>query len=141
DALAAAGVTGYAKTSGGRGLHVFVPLAPGHTFAQVRAWVRGVAAQLAADAPDRIAVAVRGTHAGDRVTIDHAQNSVARNTAAPYTVRARPGAPVSAPVSWDEVAAGALRPDHFTLRTMPARVRQVGDLWAPAREAPQRLPR
>lgn len=74
------------------------------------------------------------------MTIDHAQNSVARNTAAPYTARGHPGAPVSAPVTWDEVADGAIRPDQFTLRTMPERIQQLGDLWASARNAPQRLP-
>src|SRR5690606_15731527 len=87
DTLAAQGIDGYPKTSGGRGLHVFVPLEPVHDFAAVRDWVRGIAAQLAEEHPDQIAVAARGTHEGQRVTVDHAQNSVARNTAAPYTAR------------------------------------------------------
>lgn len=140
DTLAAQGIDGYPKTSGGRGLHVFVPLEPVHDFAAVRDWVRGIAAQLAEEHPDQIATAARGTHEGQRVTVDHAQNSVARNTAAPYTARGHPGAPVSAPVTWDEVAAGTIRPDQFTLRTMPERIQQLGDLWAAALTAPQRLP-
>lgn len=133
-------LTGYVKTSGGRGLHVFVPLAPAHPFPAVREWVRGIAEILAESHPDLVAVAQRETHSGRLVTIDHAQNSVARNTAAPYTVRGHPGARVSAPVSWDEVAAGTLRPSDFTLATMPDRLTQVGDLWEPALTLEQRLP-
>lgn len=138
-ALEADGLTGYAKTSGGRGLHVFVPLEPVHPFPTVREWVHGLAKHLAEAHPRLIATASGGTHDDPIVTIDHAQNSIARNTAAPYTVRAAPHATVSAPVTWDEVAAGKIRPDHFTLRTMPERLKKHGDLWAPALEERQRL--
>lgn len=131
---------GYAKTSGGRGLHVYVPLAPGHTFVGVRTWVKELAQRLAVSSPDLIAVAHGATHRGAQVTIDYAQNSAGRNTAAPYTVRARPHAPVSAPLTWDEVEVGTVRPTDLTLRTMPERLRRVGDLFAPALRADQRLP-
>ena len=85
------GLESYPKTSGGDGLHVFLPLAPGHTFESVRDWVRDLAEAFEAEYPDLIAVSHGPTHRGKHVTIDHAQNSVGRNTAAPYTVRARPG--------------------------------------------------
>lgn len=138
--LAALDLRGYAKTSGGRGLHVYLPLAPGHTFDGVRAWVRALAARLAAAHPDLVAVARGATHRGGLVTVDYAQNSIGRNTAAPYTVRARPGAPVSAPVTWEEVAAGDFVPEDLTLRTVPERVRRLSDPFAPVLAGGQRLP-
>jgi bifunctional non-homologous end joining protein LigD len=134
------GLRGYPKTSGGHGLHVYLPLAPGHTFDQVRDWVRTMAEQLAAAHPDLIAVSHGPTHRGKLVTIDHAQNSVGRNTAAPYTVRALPGAPVSTPLTWDEVAVGRIRPTDLTLKAIPERVQALGDLFAPVLRRNQRLP-
>ena len=134
------GLVSYPKTSGGDGLHVFLPLASGYTFEAVRDWVRDLAEALEADHPDLIAVSHGPTHRGPHVTIDHAQNSVGRNTAAPYTVRARPGAPVSTPLSWEEVEAGKLRPSDFTLRTVPKRVKKLGDLFAPVLAGDQQLP-
>jgi bifunctional non-homologous end joining protein LigD len=139
-ALERLGLRGYPKTSGGRGLHVYLPLAPGHTFDAVRAWVKTLAARLAAEHPELIAVARGATHRGHQVTIDHAQNSIGRNTAAPYTVRALPRAPVSAPLTWEEIAAGEPRPADLTLATVPARVRARGDLFAPVLQGGQRLP-
>jgi len=140
EALEHMSVRSYAKTSGGRGLHVYAPLASGHTFADVRAWVKTVAQRLADASPDLIAVAHGATHRGAQVTIDFAQNSMGRNTAAPYTVRAHPHAPVSAPLTWDEIEAGQARPSDLTLRTMPERLRRLGDLFAPTLRADQRLP-
>jgi bifunctional non-homologous end joining protein LigD len=140
EALEQVGLRGYAKTSGGRGLHVYLPLAPGHTYKDVRAWVKGMATALAAANPQSIAVPRGATHRGQHVTIDYAQNSIGRNTAAPYTVRALPGAPVSTPLTWDEVAAGEVRPSDLTLRTVPARVQERGDLFAPVLGRDQRLP-
>jgi bifunctional non-homologous end joining protein LigD len=140
DELDAADLTGFAKTSGGVGLHVFVPLDPVQPFDDVREWVHRVAKQLAEKHSDLIAEASGGTHLGTKVTIDHAQNSIGRNTAAPYSLRARAGAPVSTPVSWDEVKRGRIRPDQFTLKTVPKRVKKLGDLWAGARTLHQKLP-
>lgn len=134
------GLRGYPKTSGGRGMHVYVPLAPGHTFEAVRAWVRAVAEQLAAAEPALLAVAHGATHQGRQVTIDYAQNSLGRNTAAPYTLRALPRAPVSTPLTWEEVAAGQVRPTDWTLQTVRARVQAQGDLFAPVLQGGQHLP-
>jgi bifunctional non-homologous end joining protein LigD len=143
DSLQRLGLRAYPKTSGGKGLHIYVPVAPGQTFARLRTWVKTVAQQLAATFPDRIAIAqgpTRSTHRGGRVTIDYAQNSIGRNTAAAYTVRARPYAPVSAPVRWDEVEAGNFRPTDFTMPVMPDRVRRLGDFFAAVLGAGQDLP-
>jgi bifunctional non-homologous end joining protein LigD len=139
-ALEQVGLRGYAKTSGGRGLHVYLPLAPGHAYDDVRAWVKAVAAQLATAHPRSIAVPHGATHRGRQVAIDYAQNSIGRNTAAPYTVRALPGAPVSTPLTWEEVAAGQVRPGDLTLRTVPTRVRERGDPFAPVLGRDQHLP-
>jgi bifunctional non-homologous end joining protein LigD len=140
DLLDGPGLRAYPKTTGGHGLHVYVPLAQGHTFEQVREWVRTVAEHLASQHPRLFAVARGATHRGTLVTVDHAQNSVGRNTAAPYTVRALPGAPVSTPLTWGEVEAGKVRPTDFTLRTVPERVGRLGDLFAPVLARDQHLP-
>lgn len=138
--LAELGVASVVKTSGGRGLHVFVPIAPGPTFDETRRWAKAAADSLAATRPELVSTASGATHRGRRITIDYAQNSVGKNIAAPYTLRVRPGAPVSAPLTWDEVHAGAVRPEHFTLRTIRDRLERVGDLFEPALSARQRLP-
>ncbi len=140
DALDKLNVRSYPKTSGGRGLHVYLPLEPGYAYEEVRMWVKTLAERLALSCPDLIAVAHGTTHRGRQVTIDHAQNSMGRNTAAPYTLRARPGAPVSAPLSWSEVESGQIRPKDLNLRTMSERLQEVGDLFAPALQRDQRLP-
>lgn len=140
DHLTKIGLTGFPKTTGRQGLHVLLPLAPGHTFEGVRTWVKSTAEQLAAEHEDLIAVAHGGTHRGDHVTIDYAQNSITRNLAAPYTLRAAPGAPVSAPLSWDEVERGKVSPDQITIKTMPARLQKKGDLFASILEDRQKLP-
>jgi bifunctional non-homologous end joining protein LigD len=140
DALARAGVRGYPKTSGGSGLHVFVPLAPGHTFERVRAWVKGVGQRLADAHPDLIALARGATHQGGRVTVDYAQNSVGRNTAAPYTLRARPTHPtVSTPLTWEELEAGTIQPVDLTPQVVLERVGRLGDVFAPVLQADQHI--
>jgi bifunctional non-homologous end joining protein LigD len=140
EALDKLGLRSYPKTSGGRGLHVYLPLAAGLTFDRVRGWVRTIAEQLTAAYPQQIAVAHGATHVGRRVTIDHAQNSIGRNTAAPYTLRGRPGATASAPLTWDEVEDGRIRPLDMTLRTLPDRLKQKGDLFAAVLRGGQNLP-
>lgn len=142
DALDQTHMRGYPKTSGGRGLHVYVPLAAGYTFDDVRAWVKRQAEQLAARYPDLIAVAHGATHRGDQVTVDYAQNSIARNTAAPYTLRADPTEPrVSSPLTWDEVVAGGLQPADFTPQVALERIQRLGDLFAPVLAAGQQIGR
>ncbi len=141
DALEKLGLRSYPKTSGGRGLHVYLPLAAGHGFDAVRDWVRSVAEELAVAHSEQIAIAHGATHVGRHVTVDHAQNSIGRNTAAPYTLRAQSGAPVSAPLSWGEVEAGRVRPSDFSLRTLPRRLERSGDLFAAVLKDGQHLPR
>jgi bifunctional non-homologous end joining protein LigD len=85
-------------------------------------------------------VAHGATHKGRQVTVDHSQNSIGRNTAGPYTLRARPGGPVSTPLTWDEVDDGRVQPSQFTLGTIPERLKKVGDLFAPVLEGTLELP-
>jgi bifunctional non-homologous end joining protein LigD len=140
DVLAQAGVRGYPKTSGGGGLHVFVPLAPGSTFERVRRWVKAVGNELASNYPNLIAPARGATHEGGRVTVDYAQNSVGRNTASPYTLRAHPEHPtVSTPLSWEELDAGIIHPATFTPQVVLERLRRMGDLFIPVLQADQRI--
>jgi bifunctional non-homologous end joining protein LigD len=140
DALEQGGVRGYPKTSGGSGLHVFVPLAPGYTFQRVRAWVKAVGQQLASRYPDLVALAHGGTHRGGRVTIDYAQNSVGRNTAAPYTLRAHLDHPtVSTPLTWAELDAGSIDPVRFSPQVVLQRLKQQGDVFAPVLQADQHI--
>ena len=140
DALEHEGVRGYPKTSGGGGLHVFVPLAPGPTFERVRTWVKAMGQQLASKYPDLIAPARGATHLGGRVTVDYAQNSLGRNTATPYTLRAHPDHPtVSTPLSWEELDAGSMQPATFTPQVVLERVSRMGDLFSSVLQADQRI--
>ena len=140
DVLEQAGVRAYPKTSGGRGLHVFVPLGAGHTFERVRDWVKAVGQQLASSHPDLVALAHGGTHQGDRVTVDYAQNSVGRNTAAPYTLRAYPAHPtVSTPLTWEELETGHIDPAALSPQVVFERIERLGDLFAPVLQADQRI--
>jgi bifunctional non-homologous end joining protein LigD len=86
-------------------------------------------------------VAHGATHSGSHVTIDYAQNSMGRNTAAPYTLRGRGPQPlVSTPLTWEEIAAGSIQPADCTPRVVLARVQRLGDLFAPALQGDQHLP-
>lgn len=140
DKLEQAGVVGYPKTSGGRGLHVYVPLVAEYTFERVRSWVKAVGQQLATTYPDLIALAHGPTHRGDRVTIDYTQNSVGRNTAAPYTLRAStPHPTVSTPLTWEELEVGTIHPADLTPQVVLERVGQLGDLFVPVLQKGQHI--
>jgi bifunctional non-homologous end joining protein LigD len=76
-----------------------------------------------------------------KVLIDYSQNAMGKSIVAPYSVRAKPGAPVSMPLRWEEVCDGKLRPSDFTIRTARDRLEQVGDLFTPMRARAQQLPK
>ncbi len=129
----------FLRTSGGRGLHVVVPLLPGCDWARVKPFAREVAVALAAQAPDRyVASAPKHLRAG-RIFIDYLRNGRSATSIASYSLRARPGAPVAAPLSWDE-----LDPRHavaFDIDTMPERLRRIAsDPWEGIDEVRQALP-
>jgi bifunctional non-homologous end joining protein LigD len=140
DRLEKAGMKSCPKTSGRHGLHIYVPLAARYTFGQVRGWVKAVGQQLASDYPNLISMAGGPTHRGDRVTVDAAQNSIGRNTAAPYTLRAStPHPTVSTPLTWEELEAGTIHPADLTPDVVLARVQQLGDLFAPVQQLDQNI--
>jgi bifunctional non-homologous end joining protein LigD len=123
----------FVKTTGSKGLHVQVPLNGREEFDPVREFARQVAEVLAAAEPDLVTVEQRKDARHGRVYVDIMRNAYAQTAVAAYSVRARPGAPVAAPVSWEEVADPALAAGSFTLRTMPDRLAQLskaGDPWA-----------
>ena len=140
DKLDQGGVTGYPKTSGGRGLHIYVPLAAGYTFERVRSWVKAVGQQLATTYPDLIAIAQGPTHRGGCITIDPGQNSIGRNTAAPYTLRAStPHPTVSTPLTWEELDTGNIHPADLTPQVVLERVQRLGDLFTPVLHTDQHI--
>jgi len=118
------GLPTFVKTTGGNGLHVHVPLSQGEDFGFVREFARQVTGLLAVRNPDLVTTERRKAKRGPRIYADIMRNGYAQLAIAPYSVRARPGAPVAAPLSWHEVEDKTLSPDQFTLRTMPGRIRE-----------------
>ena len=119
------------KTSGSRGLHVYVAIVRGPTQKEVWTFAKRFAFDIAALRPEVITAEYRiAKRPAGRVLVDYNQNAWGRTLASVYSPRPRPLATVSAPITWEELEAGA-RIEHFDLRNMPARVAAVGDLWAP----------
>jgi bifunctional non-homologous end joining protein LigD len=139
EALSALDMPVYAKTSGSKGIHVYVPIERGPTQKQVWTFAKQIARTLASHAPQLITAEYRvAKRPSGRVLVDYNQNAWGRTLASVYSVRPRPGATVSAPVGWDELEAGAHLED-FTVFTVPARVAAAGDLWAGLLEADHRF--
>lgn len=130
EVLKALGHDAWVKTSGSKGYHVVLRMGARATFERAAALADAIAAQLVQRRPNDATQAFRKATREDRIFIDTGRNRMGATMAAAYTVRARPGAPVSAPCSWDEVERGEVLPQTVTLRTMPARLAAVGDLWA-----------
>ncbi|MFI2754554.1 non-homologous end-joining DNA ligase [Cellulomonas sp. P22] len=123
------GMEGWPKTSGGRGLHVFVPIAPRWTFTQARRATIALGREVERRLPDLVTVHWWKEERGRRIFIDYNQMARDRTIASAYSVRANPRATVSAPLAWDELTVVA--PDDFDVTTMPGRFADVGDLFAP----------
>ncbi|MFF2848658.1 non-homologous end-joining DNA ligase [Streptomyces sp. NPDC058001] len=122
------GLRGWPKTSGGRGLHVFVPIEPRWTFTQVRRAAIACGRELERRMPGRVTIAWWKEERGERIFVDYNQTARDRTIASAYSVRPRPHAPVSAPLLWDEVDDAV--PEDFDIATMPVRYRDVGDVHA-----------
>ncbi len=134
------GLEPYAKLSGSRGIHVVAPLKRLRTADEVRAAAQTLADQVAAEHPDTLTTAWRKDKRDGRILVDVARNTYGQTIVAPYAVRALPGAPVSAPITWDEVADPALSPQGFALRAMRERIDAVGDPWADIAKSAATLP-
>ena len=135
--LAELGITGYPKTTGRRGLHVYVKLQPRWDSYQVRAAAVAAARELERRRPDLITAAWWKEERGSRVFVDYNQNAPHKTVFGAWSVRARPGAQVSTPLAWDEV--DDIHPDQFTIASLPRRLDTVGDPWAAMHESPQDL--
>ena len=132
-----AGLTGYPKTTGNRGLHVYVPLEPRWDSYQVRAAAVAVARELERRRPDLITAAWWKEERGQRVFVDFNQNAPHKTVFGAWSVRARPGAQVSTPIAWAEI--DDIHPDQFTIASVPARLAAAGDPWLDMAGHPQSL--
>jgi bifunctional non-homologous end joining protein LigD len=119
----------FVKTTGGKGLHVVVPLRAETGWAALHGLAEGIGAELARRAPDRYTVNPLKAARRGRVFIDYLRNTRGATAVAAYSPRARPGAPVSTPLAWSELSAG-IRPGDFTVQTVPRRLRARKDPWA-----------
>ncbi|MGH3403618.1 MAG: non-homologous end-joining DNA ligase [Streptosporangiaceae bacterium] len=135
--LSELGLTGFPKTTGNRGLHVYVRLWPRWDSYQVRAAAVALARELERRRPDLITAAWWKEERGQRVFIDYNQNAPHKTVFGAWSARARPGAQVSTPISWAEL--DDIHPDQFTLASLPGRLEAVGDPWLGMNEAPQSL--
>jgi DNA ligase D len=126
--LADLGYVGFPKTSGGRGVHIYVRIEPRWTFTDVRHAAIAFGRELERRLPGQVTTKWWKEERGERIFVDYNQNARDRTIASAYSIRPRPGAPVSAPVTWDELPE--VDPRDFNMATMPARFAEVGDLHA-----------
>src|SRR5262245_9854035 len=124
------GITAYPKTSGATGLQIYVPIQHGaYTYGQVRAFVGACGRMIAKADPDRVTMAWRVADRAGKVFIDHNMNRQGANISAAYSLRPEPRAPVSTPLTWDEVAEGGFVPQDFRIDNVWERFERVGDLF------------
>jgi DNA ligase D len=122
------GYAGFPKTSGGRGVHIYVRIEPRWSFTEVRHAAIAFGRELERRLPGQVTTKWWKEERGERIFVDYNQNARDRTIASAYSVRPKPGAPVSAPVTWDELPEAA--PEDFTVATLPARFAAVGDRHA-----------
>jgi bifunctional non-homologous end joining protein LigD len=133
------GLRSWVKTSGSKGFHIAVPLDREAEFGEVVMFAHQVGKVLVSRDPSRLTQEFSKADRGGRILVDTGRNGYSATFAAAYAVRAKPGAPVSAPCTWEEMERGDVAPRTFTLRTMAARTAIVGDLWADMSAHPQSI--
>jgi bifunctional non-homologous end joining protein LigD len=124
------GLPSWIKTTGSKGFHIAVPLDGKSDFGVVAGFAHQVGKILVMRDPENLTQEFSKVDRGGRILVDTGRNGYSATFAATYTVRAKPGAPVSAPCTWEELERGDVGPKTFTLRTMAQRIDAVGDLWA-----------
>jgi bifunctional non-homologous end joining protein LigD len=139
-ALGHLGVRGYPKVTGKRGVQVWIPVEPRYSFAETAAWVEALSRAVGATVPELISWEWSVRDRRGRARLDYTQNASNKTLVAPYSVRPVGTAPVSAPISWEELDEPELRPDRWTMTSMPARLAERGDLFAGALVQDQILP-
>lgn len=141
DRLSHLGLESFVKTTGGKGLHVVVPLKPKAGWDEVKAFAEMLARDMARDNPGRYVATMAKQARKDRIFIDYLRNGRGATAVAPYSTRARPGAPVSTPLAWHELSP-SIRPNHFTVANLPTRLAHLkNDPWAELPEIGQVLPK
>lgn len=140
DVLERLGLKGYAKTSGSRGIHVYVPIKPQYDYEQIAAFAERVATIVAREHA-QIATVERALarRKPKQIYVDHMQNARGKSVVAPYSVRPREGATVSAPLEWSEVSRAKIRMQDFTIKSMARRLARKGDLFKPVLAEKQSL--
>ena len=141
DLLAELGLPSWVKTSGSKGFHIVVPLDGKTPIGMAARFADAVGETFVRRAPDRLTREFSKADRGDRIYVDTGRNGYSATFAAAYTVRAKPGAPVSAPCTWEEIERGTVEPRSFTLRNLPARIEKIGDIWAEMRRRGRSLTR
>ena len=130
DLLEELGLPSWVKTSGSKGFHIVVPLDGKSEMSEVERFANTVGRVFVSLAPDHLTQEFNKVDRKGRIYIDTGRNGYSATFAAAYTVRAKAGAAVSAPCTWEEIEKGKVAPNTFTLRNTPARIKKVGDLWA-----------
>jgi len=133
------GLRSWLKTSGSKGFHIVAPLDGESGFGEVARFAHHVGRALVSRDRDHLTQEFSKADRGGRILVDTGRNAYSATFAAAYAVRPKAGAPVSAPCTWDELARGEAGPQTFTLRTMAARIADVGELWADMLECRQSL--
>lgn len=134
------GLSAFLKTSGGNGLHVCAPLAPKADWTRLKAFAKQMAEEMAADSPERFVATITKSKRKGRILVDYLRNQRGATAVAPYSTRARPGAPVSMPLDWEELGE-AIGPQHFNVGNALARLMNLGhDPWGDFRAAAVPLP-
>jgi bifunctional non-homologous end joining protein LigD len=133
--LRAAGLATFVKTTGGKGLHVVSPLKPSAGWDEVKGFAKAIADAMAGDSPDRYVAVVTKSKRKGKILVDYLRNGRGATAVAPYSSRARPGAPVAMPLNWDELS-DAIRGNHFTVENAPTRLANLAaDPWADFRKS------
>ena len=133
-------VAGQPKVTGQRGVQIWIPIAAGPSFEETRSWTEDLSRAVGAAVPELVSWKWNVRERGGRARLDYTQNAANKTLVAPYSPRAADGAPVSAPIDWDELDDPNLRPDAFTIRDIPARLAQRGDPFKKVLTTPQILP-
>ena len=129
----------FVKTTGGKGLHVVVPVEPVTEWRAAKSFAKSFSEAMAADAPERYLTKISKAERAGRIFIDYLRNDPTSTAVGPYSTRSRPGAPVAMPIEWEELEL-PLNPAAFSIETAPARVAERKDPWAEIGSVRQRLP-
>jgi bifunctional non-homologous end joining protein LigD len=139
-ALRHLGVRGYPKVTGKRGIQVWIPIEPRYTFDETRDWVEGVSRAVGQTVPELVSWEWQKTQRRGLARLDYTQNAVNKTLVAPYAVRPAAGAPVSTPITWEELDDPELRPNRWTIANVLQRVQERGDFFSGTLQDPQVLP-